>query len=147
MKAKELIAVLRGNYELPQWVFVDEMRCGTGWSNEQRMDAWAMNCWPSKHFERIAFEVKVSRSDLLAELHHPEKKDSALELSNYFYFVTPVDLMKVSEIPDGCGLKVVNALGNIRTVVEAPWRPCGDIPPTFAASLLRRILMGKTTER
>lgn len=108
---------------------------------ETRIDAWALDCWKCQksgtYYNAYAFEVKVSRGDFLSEIKNPVKRLAALELSNYFYFVTPKGLVKASEIPDECGLKTVNATGHVQTVKAAPWREREPLPETFMASAMR----------
>lgn len=108
---------------------------------ETRIDAWALDCWKCQksktYYNAYAFEVKVSRGDFLSEIKNPVKRLASLELSNYFYFVTPKGLVKASEIPDECGLKTVNATGHVQTVKPAPWREREPLPETFMASAMR----------
>lgn len=160
MTSQQVISALREKYPDP-WVFFKELRAGTGWGkrSEQRIDLWAIHPFPSRHVERIAFEVKVSRQDFLNELKDPLKRRGALLLSNRFYFVTPPGLARPEEIPIECGLIEVcpgkknekpvgegwsrrNFARSIywsREVVDAPVRE--SVLPTwrFVASLARRI--------
>jgi hypothetical protein len=115
MTAKEITELLRQRYSPPEWAFFSELRVGTGYAGggqnqvknpEQRLDGWAINCWPSKGFTTIAFEIKVSRSDFLSEIANPDKRQQAIALSNEFYFVVPDGLVQVEEIPEECGLMV-----------------------------------------
>lgn len=89
-----------------EWLFFRELRCGTGRRNSsnQRLDAFALNTLPHTAMKRVCYEVKVSRSDFLAELKHPLKRRIGLRYSNEFYFVTPADLVRLGEIPPECGL-------------------------------------------
>jgi hypothetical protein len=158
--SQQVIAALREKYPDP-WVFFKELRAGTGWGkrSEQRIDVWAIHPHPSRHVERIAFEIKVCRQDFLNELKDRLKRRGALLLSNRFYFVTPVGLVSPEEIPIECGLTEI-AQGSknekpagegwcrrnfartvfwFRDVVDAPVRE--SVLPTwrFVASLARRI--------
>lgn len=106
--ASELIDILqRALHASPaEWLFFRELRCGTGRRNasNQRLDAFALNTLPHTAMKRVCYEVKVSRSDFLAELKHPLKRRIGLRYSNEFYFVAPADLLKLDEIPAECGL-------------------------------------------
>jgi hypothetical protein len=136
------------------------LRCGTGFGkrSEQRIDFYALHCFPSQHNRRVAYEIKVSRQDFLHELAEPMKRRGALILSNQYYFATPVDLVEPKEIPIECGLmefasqsekypegKGWRRAGSgrstcwVREVVDAPVRE--SILPTwrFVASLARRL--------
>lgn len=152
MDAKDVMAVLREQYAPPEWLFFDELRVGTGFGRKgvrskrsvrQRMDGWAINTWPSRRYERVAFEVKVSRQDYALELRNPEKRQWALSLSNRFYFVAPLGVCGLAGLPEEAGLMIVNSLGICRVVKEAPWRGIERPPLAFVASLLRRSEAGE----
>lgn len=144
LTAKDIVKALR--YLHPQrphgeWIFFEELRIGTGYGPdaEQRLDAWAMHTWPSTGLERVAYEVKISRSDFLAEIRNPRKRRYGLLFSNRFYFAAPEGLIAVSELPVEAGLVEISTGGYYASVtVPAPWR---DTPPPswrFMASVLRR---------
>lgn len=158
LTARQVLDALRKERHLPnQWVYVEEVRAGTGygtttWNDgalkftrgrgadavEQRLDAWALQLWNPGAI--IAYEVKVSRSDFLHEIRDPEKRAFAMMVSSEFYFVTPVRLVDVAEVPEDCGLIEVYEDGRVRTKKKAPSRPC-MAPPTwnFVGSLMRRM--------
>jgi hypothetical protein len=89
-----------------EWLFLRELRLGTGWrnGNAQRIDAFALNTLPHQSMKRVCYEVKISRADFLAELKHPLKRRMGMRYSNEFYFVTPAGLVNESEVPAECGL-------------------------------------------
>ena len=89
-----------------EWLFLRELRVGTGMrrSSLQRLDAFALNSLPHTGMRRVCYEVKTSRADYLGELKHPLKRRIGMRYSNEFYFVTPADLVRPSEIPPECGL-------------------------------------------
>jgi hypothetical protein len=99
-----------------------ELRCGTGWGkgSEQRLDAFAMEEWPSKGLLRYAYEVKVSRADFLREMKDPTKRRQALYYSNEFAFVTPPGIVKPEEVPLDCGLVEVHGDGLTDWKVKVP---------------------------
>lgn len=160
--AGQIVNILRDWHHEKFWLFIKELRIGTGYGKEaeQRVDAWAMTIMPHKGFKRIAYEVKVSRNDFLHEIEHWRKRRRALLLSNEFYFVTPPDLIRPGELPLECGWKVIRRKipGEVFQVgwrkrrwynfvrdyvildkVDAPWRDTGPPPWRFVASLLRRV--------
>ena len=96
-----------------------------------------MNLYPSEGWKRIAFEVKVSRTDFWHEKCRPGKRETAIRLSNEFYFVTPTGLLFDGELPEDCGLIEVGMEAKIS--VKAPWREAEPPPIPFVASLARRI--------
>ncbi|MBC7927778.1 MAG: hypothetical protein H7039_19200 [Bryobacteraceae bacterium] len=121
-----------------EWVFLRELRVGTGLRNtsQQRLDAFALNCYPHLMMKRLCYEVKVSRADFLCELKHPLKRRLGLRYSNEFFFVTPEGLLRPEEIPIECGLLEVQ--GGFPTVrIPAPWRETPGPTWQFAASMIR----------
>jgi hypothetical protein len=121
--------------------YVEEFRAGTGYApgSERYLDAWVIGCYPSSGLVKTAIEVKISRSDFGREIKNPTKRDSALRISNLFYFATPKGLIAEKELPDDCGLIEVDALtGKASITVEAPFREIGVPSWVFVASLARR---------
>jgi len=51
-------------------------------------------------------EVKVSRSDFLADIAKPSKRAGYASISEKFYYVAPDGMLDPSEMPDGAGLLV-----------------------------------------
>ncbi len=146
-----------GNGPSKPWVYAEEIRVAPGFgyglgyggvgyprellgAGEQRIDAYAAHTWPSKRGLRVAYEVKVSLSDLRRELAQPGKADAAMFLSNEFYLVAP-DSMKflLTDIPVEWGVKRVGDHGHLRTARKAPYRDTPLPPYSFMLSLARRI--------
>lgn len=155
LSAKDIVRILAEHHgKSDQWIFLTELRPSPGFklSDDRRIDAWAMGCWPSQHFARIAYEVKVSRSDFLNELKQPRKRRVGLLHSNTFYFVTPPGITRIEEIPPECGLIEVGREWSkergirasqvgawfLNYVVVAPHRD--TVPPSWAflASVVRQ---------
>ena len=136
LAALELHYSVKNNPVSPEWAYFSEMAVDTG--SPQRIDFYAINCWNSKRYLRIAYEIKVSRADFRAELRAPLKRDAALRLSNEFYFIAPRGLLKPVEMPEGCGLREVNDEGRIVTRLRAPQRDTPDPDAGFLAALARR---------
>ncbi len=128
-----------GGYQnAPRWVYFSELQNYRFAS--RRVDFWAMACWPSENYKRIAYEIKVTRADFLNELKDPTKRDFAMEISNQFFFITPPDLIKENELPEGCGLIELSKKGNLTTRIKAPIRkPDFVFTWDFIASLGRKI--------
>jgi hypothetical protein len=89
-----------------EWVFLRELRVGTGRRNTsmQRLDAFALNCFPHQFMKRVCYEVKLSRADFLCELKHPLKRRIGMRFSNEFYFAAPAGLIDLDDVPSECGL-------------------------------------------
>ncbi len=135
----------------PNTIAIEEARVSTG-SARRSIDVFAVHQFASKDFQRIAFEIKVSRGDFLRELREPLKRRDALMHSNQFYFVTPPELVDPEEVPPECGLieyhredphldtrKPYDRLfDHFVDVVPAPYRD--TLPPTWGlfVSVLRK---------
>ena len=89
-----------------EWLFLRELRVGTGRRNNsaQRLDAFALNCFPHQGMKRVCYEVKTSRADYLGELKRPLKRRIGMRYSNEFYFVVPAGMLAIAEVPPECGL-------------------------------------------
>lgn len=121
-----------------EWAVFFELRNGTGYGRQERyLDAFAFNMYPSKKFWRISYEFKVTRSDFLAELSKPEKRDFGLSISNEFYFVCPPGVAKREEIPEGCGLLEVSGK-RLKRVVVAKQREAADLTMREVAAIARQ---------
>lgn len=139
-----------------EWVVLSEVRTNTGFRSkfsvgkvftEKHIDMVAFNCWPSKGYLRVAFEIKISRNDFLMELKHPEKRWLAMMYFNQFYFVVVKGVVakdKLGELPKGCGLIEVSDKLTLRTVWEAPIREASPLPDSFIVSLLRNACKRKS---
>lgn len=142
----DIVKALYEHYSGTNWLCFNELRVGTGFGKdaEQRIDFWALDTYPSHRFRRVAYEIKVSRSDFLNELRQPLKRRRALLLSNEFYFISPPGLIKAGELPIECGLAEITGgrIDPTTTYINfkhaAPWRD--TIPPTwqFVAAVVRR---------
>jgi hypothetical protein len=138
--ANRLLALILKRYQDKKWIVLPELRIGSGFgsASEQRIDCWVMSAYPSEHMVKLAFEIKVSRSDFLNELKKPMKRRWALRYSHYFYFVTPPGLLKPTELPLEAGLMEPDARGGLAVITEAPQRDA--FPPSWllVASIARR---------
>ena len=124
--------------ERGEWAFFSELRSHTGYgrARESYFDAYAINCWPSSGNARVAYEIKVSRSDFLHEMADPGKRAEAMKVSNEFWYAAPTNVIRADEVPEGCGWLEVTTAG-LRTKKQAPYREVSEPPLRFVASLLR----------
>lgn len=98
--------------EQGEWLF---MREALG------IDGLALHCWAGSskvRYERIGYEVKVSRSDFRREIRSPLKRAGAMRICDRFYFACPEALILAQEVPAGCGLVWVGR--TTRRIVAAP---------------------------
>ena len=157
--AVDILYALRDRHPGPEWVFIPELRMGTGYSDtvggrkilsevEARVDGYAINTYPSQSRQRVAYEIKIGRADFRSEIRRPLKRRPALMVSNLFYFVIPEGVVTPEEIPQECGLLVVkeklpcHTTHPIEEIVSAPWRDTGPPAWHFVAALCRRLSHG-----
>lgn len=138
MNADQIYLAIRQRHKLPQWVLVRELRLNCGWA-PQRIDAWAMNCHPSKGCWRIAYEIKLSRSDFRAEKKDPEKRKTAMAVADFFYFAAPRGLIAPMDVPDDCGLLAVYESGRSMILKRAPRTNAKGPDWWFVAAVLRNL--------
>jgi len=132
---------IRDHHKEGEWACIFELRVGTGYETwaEKRIDAFVINCYPSTGNHKIVYEIKRTRSDFLNELKKPFKRHPALMFSNQFYFLTPVDLIQVKELPQEAGLIEIDEQGKWLEKAKAPHREA--YPPVWpmVASIARRL--------
>ena len=139
--AETLKALIAQRYEAQsnagKYAVFFELRSRTGGAAGS-IDAFVMNTWPSSKFHRYAFEIKVSRGDLMHELDHPEKRKWAYDISNEFWFVCAPGIAKPDEIPETCGLMVATKNGKqLRTQKRAQYREAEPLEVWEIASIIR----------
>lgn len=121
------------------WIFATELPTSTGMRDKQRLDAWAMHLWPSTGHRRVAYEIKVTRSDFLRELKAPQKRKLGLLHANQFYFAAPRGLIRAEEVPPECGLVEFGEDGRPFYKVAAPHADTAWPSFTFWASVCRAV--------
>lgn len=108
-KAEDLIKLIRERYPsnrpdgFQSHVVLEQVPDGTGSYQRRWIDAVVFSLWASKGLYRIAFEVKVSRSDFIHELQNPIKHKWAMESFHQFWFVAPQDVIQLEELPPNVG--------------------------------------------
>lgn len=130
----------------PRYVTTFEVRSAAGfgtsrWAPEaekmRTCDALVCDTWSSGPPRLIGHELKVSRSDWLAELKNPHKAAAFTPwVSQWYLVVAERAIVKDGELPEGWGLMVQHG-ATLRTAVTAPKRPQPPIPGTLLAALLR----------
>lgn len=103
--AKDLLGLIRLRYhDQRRYAVYANVNEGTGYQARSWIDAMVVHLWPSDNYKRFAFEIKVSRNDLVRELQTPSKNAWARECCHAFWYVTPKGILKdASELPEGCG--------------------------------------------
>lgn len=132
-----------------RWVCAEHVRSDAGFFANRTADFMAVDLWPSSGIAIHGHEVKVSRSDWLAELRQPEKAWQFRDLVDYWWVVvSDPSIVKADELPADWGL-LVRGSGGLRAKVNAPrlsppassslqgHRDRPPLPRGFVASLLR----------
>jgi len=138
----DLEGLVAARYPSPEWAVVRELRAGVGYSRgvDRRIDVVAFNCWPSKGWHRLAFEVKRTRQDFKREIENPKKRKWVEENFHQTYFVTPHGLVQKDEIPESWGLMTATKAGDkLRVTKVATHREIGPLPETVALSAIRSL--------
>ena len=143
MIADEIKAILQKRHSnLWRWICVTELRATTGLYYPLRIiDVFAMALIPSMNYERIAYEIKVSRADWLSEIRNPRKRARAIALSNRFFFVLAYGIYRKGDLPkeDPCGILEITPEKQIKLIRRAKRRKIKPMPIGFIAALARRI--------
>ena len=135
--AESIKALIAQKYSEDKFATFFELRSSTDGAMGS-IDAFVMNVWPSSKFPRYAFEIKVSRADLMHELIRPEKRQWSFDMSNEFWFVCAAGICKPDEIPENCGLMVVSKNGRmLRTIKRAQWREAQPLKERQIAAIIR----------
>ena len=81
-------------------------------------------------------EVKVSRSDWLAELRDPSKADAFKRYMHFWWLVVPDRSIVRDDLPDDWGL-IVGVKNSLRIVKRAPLRDPEPMPNSLVGALMR----------
>lgn len=117
LTARDLIGLLAAKHAAD--VFVTECKVGQTSKGSPRLDAWVMSrSWATPRV--VGYEVKVSRSDFLAD----QKWPSYLPYCNELYFCCQPGVIQTAEVPEECGLVLTTKSGTrLLTAKKAPYRP------------------------
>jgi len=129
--------LLRLRHLAPEWATFAELRKSTGFRGARYLDFYAFNTWPSKRFLKIAYEIKVSRSDFARELNNPLKRAWATEVADECYFAAPSGMIQADEVPEEWGL-IEMVKNGLRIKNRAKQRHIETLPIGFIAMLARR---------
>jgi len=134
-------AIRRGTIS-DRWVRAEHVKSSMGYSDGDRIadfvagDKYGGNAFGDK-LALHGHEVKVSRSDWLAELRDPTKADAIKRYMHHWWLVVPdAAIVKPGELPEGWGLLAPDATGKLRAKKSAP-RLDPEAPPlAFIISLM-----------
>lgn len=128
---------LRIRYPKPEWAIFFEVANATGGGKVRYADAVAMNLFPSRGLALHGFEIKVSRSDWLNELKQPTKSEPVQKYCDFWWIVTPKDIVKADELPPTWGLMEYKG-SKLFSVRPAPKLAAEPMTRAFAACMIRR---------
>lgn len=121
-----------------RWAYAEHVRSGPGFADGKRIaDAIAFDCWESSGLEIHGHEVKVSRSDWLSELRHPEKAEAFRPYMDRWWLVVPDVGIVRDDLPAGWGLMLALPDGTTRVVKRAPKNDALPMPKGMVAALMR----------
>ena len=99
-----------------------------------RADLWTLHPHPSQGYQVHVYEIKSTRQDFKADSF--DKQKDALEWSDYFWYVTPVDLIHKDELPEWAGLWEWNG-AKLKKIRRAPRRSKAKPTWEMVVSILR----------
>jgi len=102
-----------------------------------RPDVFSVRRTSVEHYlHPMVHEVKVSRADLLSDLRHAAKRESYQWLSCETYYVLPAGMAEPREIPEACGVWLLNGpidTGTLDLARPARHMPCKIVFPVWMA--------------
>ena len=138
LSAQDLENLLSNRFCPPAWAFIPQVRNGTGYvKTVTTVDAIAMGLYPSRGLYLNGFEIKVNRGDWLKELKKPDKAEEIAQFCDFFWVVSPKDIIKIEEIPSNWGWMI--PFGKTTKVIKpAKQLKSQPIDNLFLAAILRR---------
>lgn len=86
------------------WLVLRQVALSPGYAlPDSYIDAVVLNLWPSGGLKRMAFEIKVSRSDFLRELRDRRKNAWARLAFHKFWYLAAPGVIKPTDDLDGLG--------------------------------------------
>lgn len=126
----------KGNLTWLNCEFVNPVRGGLRSWTIVRPDVYT--CLPNNRAESVApaaYEVKVSRSDYLADIAQESKRGAYADLAEAVYYCCPEGLISAQELPEGFGL-IVERAQNVFVVQKRARRRKGFVMDVSTALTL-----------
>lgn len=113
-KAVKWLKKNQGQYGAGCHIAVAEVK--TGWAGEvpDAIGFRASGCYDDGS---VVIEVKVSRSDFLADFKKPHRNGDSQGVGNWRYYLAPQGMISPDELPEKWGLLEVTNRGGIKCVV------------------------------
>jgi hypothetical protein len=122
----------------PRYVTARHVRSHAGFDARRTADYVALDTWQS-HLALHGHEIKVSRSDWLAELKKPEKAAEFTPYMHYWWIVAAyAGIVRDGELPDGWGL-IVPRGGRLVATKRAVYSEADPMPLSRLAAFARAI--------
>ncbi len=135
--AADVVAACRLRWGKDSAVF-EQVGNTTGFRCNRHADLVAMGLWASRGIWLEGVEIKVSRSDWLAELKKPDKADPIAKFCDFWWLaVGDASIVKDGELPERWGLLVLDD-GKLKCKKQAPKLDAEPLDRGFVAALLRR---------
>lgn len=135
--SNDIRCALKLRYPKESHALMFEVAPATG-GGTRYADAVAFGLWASHGHAIEGIEIKVSRSDFLAEMKQPQKSEPVMRYCNRWWLAIPCGLVKAEELPPTWGLLELQSNGTLRASHKAP--KLSPVAPTlgFVASMMRR---------
>lgn len=149
--AADLVRLIRARHEeRAGWTVFEELAAGTGFSRatQRWADVLALQTFPSRGISAHGYEVKVSRSDLVAELRDPRKAHEFQRWCDYWWLAVPdASIYDGLVIPDTWGILVVHQGRRLKPAREAPKLEPQPWDKPFCAAVGRAYSKGLVPKR
>lgn len=151
LKVRQRVAEVRHPEGEGEWLTLAEFNridlfAFRRWLDFPDADLKARSGIPGRFYRRVAYEIKVSRSDWRSEMRKPQKRAGAMALTHQFFFAVPDGLVRRDEVPVDCGLVTVAEDGAVKTVKHAPIRrPTVGLTTGDVVALLSAQHLGSNT--
>lgn len=136
VKASEIRNALRRRYAPPECAIAFEVAQSTGFAARRRLDAVAMDLWPSRGLALHGIEIKVSRNDWRKEKANPSKAEEIARFCDLFWIAAPKDLVPDHELPTAWGLLELDGK-DLKIKIKATPTPAEAVGREFLAAMLR----------
>lgn len=151
MTERDVLDLLQQRYTVdrgngPRYVFAEHVKSLAGHAPGKPhgvpvmrcADFIAMDLYPANGLALHGHEVKVSRSDWLAEMRQPEEADAFRPyMDHWSLVVADRAIVRSGELPPFWGLMAPGADGRLRVYQGAPRAIPEPLPRTMLAALLR----------
>ena len=136
--ADDLLLKLRERFPKQSWALIPQVRNTTGFSSVIRTaDALAMSLWPSRGLHLHGFEIKTNHYDWIRELKNPQKAEEIAQFCDFWWVVTPKDIVNVDEVPTNWGLLFPHGK-TLKIKKQAKQLESLPIDKAFLAAILRQ---------